>query len=51
MSFGSPPLVGRVEFGGALKPYPTDVSDEEWSFSASYPALMDRHAFPEPIHP
>jgi transposase len=26
------------------KPYPTDVSDEEWSFSAPYLTLMDLHA-------
>ena len=23
------------------KPYPTDVSDEEWSFAAPYLTLMD----------
>jgi len=22
------------------KPYPTNVSDEEWSFAASYPVLL-----------
>ena len=26
------------------KPYPTDVSDEEWSFAAPYLTLMDQHA-------
>lgn len=26
------------------KPYPTDVSDEEWSFAAAYLTLMDLHA-------
>ena len=26
------------------KPYPTDVSDEEWSFVAPYLVLMDLHA-------
>ena len=26
------------------KPYPTDVSDEEWSFAAPYLTLMEQHA-------
>ena len=26
------------------KPYPTDVSDEEWSFAAPYLTLMNQHA-------
>jgi transposase len=26
------------------KPYPTDVSDEEWSFATPYLTLMDQHA-------
>ncbi|HKT98110.1 MAG TPA: IS5/IS1182 family transposase, partial [Paraburkholderia sp.] len=26
------------------KPYPTDVSDEEWSFAAPYLTLMCREA-------
>jgi hypothetical protein len=26
------------------KPYPTDVSDAEWSFAAPYLTLMDQHA-------
>lgn len=26
------------------KPYPTDVSDEEWSFAVPYLTLMDQHA-------
>lgn len=26
------------------KPYPTDVSDEEWSFPTPYLTLMDQHA-------
>ena len=26
------------------KPYPTDVSDEEWSFAAPYLTLMDPQA-------
>ncbi|WP_412770732.1 transposase, partial [Ralstonia solanacearum] len=26
------------------KPYPTDVSDEEWSFAAPYLTLMDTNA-------
>lgn len=26
------------------EPYPTDASDEEWSFAAPYLPLMDRHA-------
>ncbi len=28
----------------ARKPYPTDVSDEEWSFVAPYLTLIDEHA-------
>jgi transposase len=26
------------------KPYPTDVSDEEWSLAAPYPTLMNEDA-------
>lgn len=26
------------------KPYPKDVSDEEWSFAAPYLTLIDQHA-------
>ena len=26
------------------KPYPSDVSDEEWCFAAPYLALIDEHA-------
>ncbi len=26
-----------------LKPHPTDVSDEEWSFAVPYLTLMDQH--------
>ena len=26
------------------KPYPSDVSDDEWSFVAPYLALIDEHA-------
>ena len=26
------------------KPYPTDVSDEKWSFAAPYLSLMDQRA-------
>lgn len=35
------------EFGGVMtprKPYPTDVTDEEWSFAVAYLTLMDEDA-------
>src|SRR5918997_871 len=32
------------------KPYPTDVTDEEWAFVAPYPTLMDEAA-PQRRHP
>ena len=32
------------------KPYPTDVSDEEWAFVAPYLALLVREDAPQRIH-
>ena len=32
------------------KPYPSDVSDEEWNFAAPYLALIDEQAPAKPQH-